>query len=71
MELHGVETARFIHHRRERRVGALRDRGKTRWQRLDAIAVAHPHIEHRTPLAVGTIDSPANSLLGAIEVTSA
>ena len=46
---------RFIDHGGERRVGARRDRGESRRQRLDAIAVAHPHAEHGAATGVGAI----------------
>ncbi len=51
VELHGVEAARFVDHGRQRRVGAGGDRRESRRQRLDAIAVTHPHVEDSRGLA--------------------
>ena len=64
MELHGVEAPRFIDHGGERRVGALRHRGESRRQRLDAVAVAHPHVEHGAALRVLAIEQPVEQLVG-------
>ena len=64
MELHGVEAARFVDHRGERRVGALRHGGETRRQRLDAVAVAHPHVEHGAALRVRAIEQAVEQLVG-------
>ena len=52
MELHAVEARAT--HRTIAASGALaltRDGDETRRQRLDAVAVAHPHIEHARPCA--------------------
>ena len=47
MELDAVEAPRVVRHRRERRVRRGGDRGESGRQRLDAVAVAHPHVEQR------------------------
>ena len=43
VELHAPELARRRRHRRRRAVGALADDVEAGGQRLDAVAVAHPH----------------------------
>ena len=46
MELHAVEAPLLVAHRGERRVIRERRGDEAFRQRLDAVAVAHPHIEH-------------------------
>ncbi len=46
MELHAVVAPCVVRHRGERRVGGGGNDGEPRRQRLDAIAVTHPHVEH-------------------------
>ena len=63
MELHGVEPARFVDHGGERRVGARGHRCEARRQRLHAIAVAHPHVEHGAALRVLAIEQAVEQLV--------
>ena len=63
MELHGVEPARFVDHGGERRIGALRHGGEARRQRFDAIAVAHPHVEHGAALRVRAVEQAIEQLV--------
>jgi hypothetical protein len=55
MKLHAVEAPRLIGHGRERRVVAGADDLESRRHRDDAVAVAHPHIEHAPALGVAIV----------------
>ena len=46
VELDAVVAPRVVRHRGKRRIRGGGDRGEPRRQRLDAVAVAHPHVEH-------------------------
>ena len=46
VELDAVEPRAVVRHRRERRIRSGRDRRESRRQRLDAVTVAHPDVEH-------------------------
>src|SRR5205823_72400 len=47
MELYAIEAAALVAHGREGNGAGRRGRAESRWQRVDPVAVAHPHIEHR------------------------
>ena len=47
MELHAKETALFVFHCCQRRIRTARGYVEARRRLLDAVAMAHPHLEHR------------------------
>lgn len=55
VELHGVEMARFVGHRRDRRRVIAADHLEARRQFGDLVAVAHPDIEQTMALFVGPV----------------
>ena len=55
VELHAVVAARLVGHRRERRVRRRADRHEAGRHCLDAVAVAHPDVEHRAALRIVVI----------------
>ena len=52
VELHGVETARFVGHRRDRAGLVAGDDRKAGRHFGDFVAVAHPHVEQAVPFSV-------------------
>ena len=72
VELHGVVTARLVRHRGERRIRRRRHWHEARRQRVDAVAVAHPHVEHGAARAVGVVaqavEQPARRADGDLRV---
>ncbi len=55
VELHAVETARFVGHRGDRGRVVARDDLEARRQRRDLVAVAHPHVEQAVLFAVDAV----------------
>ena len=55
MELHRVEAARRIGHRRDRACVAAADRRESRRQRGHLVAVAHPDVEEAVPFGVAAV----------------
>jgi hypothetical protein len=57
MELDAIVAAALIGHGRIRGIVGTCDGPEARRQRLDAIAVAHPDIEHRAAVALAINDA--------------
>ena len=55
MELHGVEAARLVGHRRDRAGRRRPDQRESRRQRGDLVAVAHPDVEQAVPFRVAAV----------------
>ncbi len=66
MELHTVIAARFVGHRGDRCVRARAHGAKSLRDRLDAIAVAHPHVEHGASFLIRAIGDAVEQATGRV-----
>src|SRR5258708_10190489 len=55
MELHAIESARFIGHARDWRRGVARDDLEPKRQGIDFVAMAHPDVEQAVALGVAAV----------------